>query len=60
MSPERRTLTIEALIAIHEEFMGECFGSNVRFDLEAMTDAELTVRIANIEALIDRAQQTDV
>lgn len=60
MSPERRALMIEALIAIHEQFARCCYGANIRSDIERMSDATLTLLIANVEALIERAQQTDV
>lgn len=62
MSPERRALLIEALIAIHDQefFGGGRAKGSVRPYIEALSDAELTVKIANIEALIERAQQTDV
>jgi len=58
VSPERRALLVEALIAIHDLYPGP--PSTMRPYLESLSDAELTVKIANIEALIERAQQTDV
>lgn len=65
MSPERRALIVEALIAIWGELFApyqttEFALGLIQKRIEALTDAELTVKVANIEALLERAQQTDV
>ena len=60
MSPERRALIVEALIAIHEEFSVDWNRRDIREWIEGFSDAQLSLKIVNIEALIERAQQTDV
>lgn len=62
MSPERRTRVIVALRELHAALLV------IRFDgspdgscqLERRSDAELTVMLANAEALLERAQGTDI
>lgn len=62
MSPERRQLLLLALGEIQELFLtdpAENPEHPVKL-LDLLSDSELTVMVSNIEALIERAQATDV
>lgn len=63
MSPERRQLVLMALGEILELFLSDTIEQDPEHPLkllDLLSDAELTVMVSNIEALLERAQQTDV
>lgn len=63
MSPERRQLVLMALGEILELFLADTIEQDPEHPLkllDLLSDAELTVMVSNIEALLERAQQTDV
>ena len=60
MTPERRKKIVEALREIRARFMVPDSFQNEFVPLEDISDSELTAMIVSIEALVDRAQGTDI
>jgi len=69
MSPERRARVIEAIREMYEHIRALRFdrypgdigdSMSATCELEARSEAELTALLLNLEALLERAQGTDI